>query len=138
MSKKTVIRADLIGSKCNTAILSTVAKLEGIKSMDIDAENCQLTVIGTVDPVAIVLALKKARLAAAIVGVEDDKPKEPDPPKPEPPKDPCRCREACVQACVEACEKACVPGCYYSPCALPNCCYYTAFRTAPYGYSWYW
>ena len=88
------------------------------------------------DPVAIVLELKKACLAAAIVSVEDDKPKEPDPAPAEPEKeddgDPCRCREACVQACVEACEKGCgVPGgCY--------CCYYTAFRPTPYGYGWHW
>ena len=104
--------------------------------MDIDSENCTLTVVGAVDPVAIVLELKKACLAAAIVSVEDDKPKEPDPAPAEPEKeddgDPCRCREACVQACVEACEKGCgVPGgCY--------CCYYTAFRPTPYGYGWHW
>ena len=42
--------------------------------MDINDENCTLTVVGTVDPVAIVLELKKACLAAAIVSVEDDKP----------------------------------------------------------------
>ncbi|OEL23851.1 hypothetical protein BAE44_0015130, partial [Dichanthelium oligosanthes] len=134
---KTVLRADLIGSNCKMAILSTVAKLEGIKSMDIDAENCTLTVVGTVDPVAIVLELKKACLAAVIISVEDDKPKEPEPaPEPEPPKEgyPCHCREACVQAC----EKGCGPGCYYSPCVLPSCWYYTAFRPSPYGYGWYW
>ncbi|CAL4977139.1 unnamed protein product [Urochloa decumbens] len=133
MSKKTVLRADLISSSCKMAILSTVAKLEGIKSMDIDAENCTLTVVGAVDPVAIVQELKKACLAAAIISVEDDKPEEPEPePEPEQPNqdDPCSCREACVQACVEACEKGCTPGCY--------CCYYGGFRPAPYGYGWYW
>ncbi|CAM0146418.1 unnamed protein product [Urochloa decumbens] len=126
MSKKTVLRADLIGSSCKMAILSTVAKLEGIKSMDIDDENCTLTVVGAVDPVAIVLELKKACLKAVIISVEEDKPKEPEP-DPEPTKedDPCRCREACVQACIEACEK----GCY--------CCCYGGFRPAPYGYGWY-
>jgi hypothetical protein len=101
--------------------------------MDIDAENCTLTVVGTVDPVAIVLGLKKACLAASIIGVEDDKPKEPDTkskPEPEPVKksdedDPCHC---VVEAC--DCEKVCVPGCY--------CCYYGAFRPAPYGYGWHW
>lgn len=102
--------------------------------MDINDENCTLTVVGTVDPVAIVLELRKARLAAVIASVEDDKPPEPEPPK----DDPCQCREACVQVCVEACEKGCVPGCYPSPCVLPNC-YYTASRPAPYGgYGWYW
>ncbi|PUZ57511.1 hypothetical protein GQ55_5G438000 [Panicum hallii var. hallii] len=124
--QKTVIRADLVGSGCKMAILSTVAKLEGIKSMDIDAENGTLTVVGAVDPVAIVLELKKACLAAAIVSVEDDKP--PAPEEPEKEDDPCcRCGEACVQACEEGCVRG---GCY--------CCYYTAFRPAPHGYGWYW
>ncbi|RCV24157.1 hypothetical protein SETIT_5G062300v2 [Setaria italica] len=133
MSKKIVIRADLIGSSCKMAILSTVAKLEGIKSMDIDAENCTLTVVGTVDPVAIVLELKKACLAAVIIGVEDDKPKEPETkPEEEDDDDPCHCVEACD------CKKGCVPGCNCSACVLPNCCYYGTFRHAPYGYGWYW
>uniref|UniRef100_A0A0D9UZ34 HMA domain-containing protein n=1 Tax=Leersia perrieri TaxID=77586 RepID=A0A0D9UZ34_9ORYZ len=53
MSKKTVIRSDLIGKACKSEILATVATLQGIKSMDIDAEKCTLTVVGTVDPVRI-------------------------------------------------------------------------------------
>jgi hypothetical protein len=43
--------------------------------MDINVKTCTLTVVGAVDPVsAIVLAVKKACLAAVIVSVEDDKP----------------------------------------------------------------
>ncbi|TVU22394.1 hypothetical protein EJB05_32086, partial [Eragrostis curvula] len=129
---KIVIKADLVGSKCRTAVMSTVGKLQGIKSMDIDDETCTLTVVGVVDPVSIVLELKKASLAAAIVSVEDDKPAE-EPPAPEGTTDTddkedhpsCECQVVCVQTCA--------PGCYYSPCVLPDCCYYRAFRALPYG-----
>ncbi|KAM0879860.1 hypothetical protein ACQ4PT_033951 [Festuca glaucescens] len=126
MSKKIVIRADLIGKKCMANILSTVAKLEEIKSIDIDQDKCTLTVVGTVDPVRVVRKLRKARFAAAIVSVEDD--------KPEKKKDPCQ--EACEKACKENCEKACncnegpwyrygyTPGCYSRPYAPPSSQYY--------------
>lgn len=94
--------------------------------MDIDPDKCTLTVVGTVDPVRIVHKLKKACFAAAIVSVEDDKPKKKDP-----------CQEACEKACKEACEKGryyCMPGCsYYNPCALPNCNYKSARTPVRYG-----
>ncbi|XP_047073905.1 heavy metal-associated isoprenylated plant protein 39-like [Lolium rigidum] len=121
MSKKIVIRADLISKKCMAKILSTVAKLEEIKSIDMDQDKCTLTVVGTVDPVRVVQKLRKARFAADVISVEDDKPKEP-----EKKKDPCQ----------EACEKACsynegpwyhygyTPGCYSSPYAQPSSQYY--------------
>ncbi|KAG8052531.1 hypothetical protein GUJ93_ZPchr0001g32209 [Zizania palustris] len=123
MSKKTVIKADLIGNACRSEILATVAKIKGIKSMDIDGEKCTLTVVGTVDPVRVVRRLKKKCFAANIVSVEDDKPKPPPPPK-----DPCK--EACEKACKEACEKKrcyCTPYCSsYTPCQPPvlpiSCC----------------
>lgn len=105
--------------------------------MDIDAENCTLTVVGTVDPVSIVLELKKVCLAATIVSVEDDKPPPAPAPEPEPVKGPCQCQDDCVKACIEACEMVCVPGCYYSPCVLPNCYYYRAGMPVPYGYGYY-
>jgi len=66
--------------------------------LDIDAEKCTLTVVGTVDPVCVALRLKKKCFAASIVSVEDDKPKDKD-------KDPCK--EACEKLCKAKCEKAC-------------------------------
>jgi hypothetical protein len=99
-----VIRADLIGKACQSDILSTVAKLKGIKSMEVDAEKCTLTVIGDVDPVRIARKLKKACFAATIVSVEDDKPKEQ-----EEEKDPCK--EACEKLCKAKCDKACCKEC---------------------------
>ncbi|EMS60556.1 hypothetical protein TRIUR3_28122 [Triticum urartu] len=109
MSKKIVIRADLVGKKCTSGILSIVSKLEGIKSMVVDDDKCTLTVVGTVDPVCVVHQLRKSCYAASIVSVEDDKPKEKKTP----------CQEACEKAwkdkyekaCKERCEKACKEPC---------------------------
>ena len=47
--------------------------------MDVDAEKCTLTVVGTVDPVCIAQKLKKKCFAVNIISVEDDKPKPPGP-----------------------------------------------------------
>ncbi|CAO2174190.1 unnamed protein product [Urochloa humidicola] len=146
MSKKIVIKADLVGQKCKSEILAAVSKLQGIKSLDIDAEKCTLTVVGTVDPVCVVLRLKKKCFAACIVSVEDDKPK-----KKEPCKEACEklckekcdkitcckeCKEKCEKECQDKCEKACEawlgkgcyscgrckpsPVCYNHPCAAPT------------------
>ncbi|XP_044428747.1 uncharacterized protein [Triticum aestivum] len=142
MSKKILIRADLIGDKCKSKILATAAKLKGIKSMDIDQDKCTLTVVGTVDPVRLLQCLRKSCFAAVIISVADDKPKEP-----EKKKDPCQeacekackdmcemaCKEKCDMACNEACCKKvtpscypsrCTPGCDSSPCGLPSCRFY--------------
>jgi hypothetical protein len=69
-----------------------------------------------VDTVSIVLALKKACLAAVIVSVEDDKPSEPA--AEETPeqgrKDPCHCQEAaasCVQGMLLQAMRASRPCC---------------------------
>ena len=125
----------------------------GIKSMEIDAEKCTLTVVGTVDPVRMVQRLKKKCFEATIVSVEDDKPKE----KKDPCKEACEklckekcdkitcckeCKDKCEKECKDKCEKACEAwlgkgccscsrckpspaGCYYDPCAV---------RSYPYGY----
>ncbi|KAM3329776.1 hypothetical protein ACQJBY_026671 [Aegilops geniculata] len=166
MSKKIVIRADLVGKKCTSGILSIVSKLEGIKSMVVDEDKCTLTVVGTVDPVCVVHQLRKSCFAASIVSVEDDKPKE----KKSPCQEACEkawkdkyekaCKERCEKACKEPCcddcgEKGtpyggygyrCTPGCYSSPCGLPSCHYYSSgygygygygVRAPPLGYTWY-
>ncbi|KAF0920838.1 hypothetical protein E2562_037305 [Oryza meyeriana var. granulata] len=109
---KTVIKADLIGEACKSEILATVATLQGIKSMDIDAEKCTLTVVGTVDPVCIVRKLRKKCFAACIVMVEDDKPKEV--------KEPCKeAKEKLEKAWKEVCEKCNIKPCSCSSCPTP-------------------
>ncbi|KAJ1283083.1 hypothetical protein BS78_03G101300 [Paspalum vaginatum] len=149
-NKKIVIKADLVGTKCKSEILAAVSKLQGIKSMEIDAEKCTLTVVGTVDPVCIVHKLKKKCFAASIVSVADDKPKE---------KDTCKevceklckercekitcckeCKEKCEEECKEACEKKCkawlgccsCSTCCKKPSSPPAGCYYV-----PGGYPYY-
>ncbi|OEL33935.1 hypothetical protein BAE44_0005042 [Dichanthelium oligosanthes] len=114
MSKKIVIKADLVGKTCMRDIMTVASTLQGIKSMEIDAEKCTLTVVGTVDPVRIAQRLTKKCFAATIISVADDKPKEP--------KDPCKeaceklCKEkcdkiTCCKECKEKCEKACKERC---------------------------
>ncbi|KAG8045542.1 hypothetical protein GUJ93_ZPchr0008g12013 [Zizania palustris] len=125
MSKKTVIHCDLISPGCVADIMSAVAPVFGINSMAIDEEKQTLTVLGAVDPVKLAHKLKCNKLAAQIVSVEDDKPKEKEKEKPKE-KDPCECLQECVKMCMESC--------YSSPCTLPDCCFYKACGTAPYGY----
>ncbi|CAO2207718.1 unnamed protein product [Urochloa humidicola] len=156
MSKKIVIKANLVGRACMSDILSVVATFQGIKSMEIDAEKCTLTVTGTVDPVRIAQKLKKKCFAANIISVADDKPKPPDPPK-DPCKEACEklckercdkiscckeCKEKCEKACKERCEKRCkawIEGgsCSCSRCRpSPGCCYTPSYPYSPYIYIW--
>ncbi|XBI17236.1 hypothetical protein VPH35_059334 [Triticum aestivum] len=147
MSKKIVIRADLVGKKCTSGILSIVSKLEGIplsdslhscvscnyfslpnvcdppgiKSMVVDEDKCTLTVVGTVDPVCVVHQLRKSCFAASIVSVEDDKPKEKKTP----------CQEACEKAWKDKYEKACKERCEKA-CKEP-CCDDCGEKGTPYG-----
>ncbi|XP_044428853.1 disease resistance protein RGA5 isoform X2 [Triticum aestivum] len=68
------IGARLRGEKCKRKILSTVSKLDGLESIDIqhdqDYGGYKLTVVGTVDPLRIVKVLKKRGFAAHVVGIE--------------------------------------------------------------------
>jgi hypothetical protein len=113
-----------------------------IKSIDMDQDKCTLTVVGTVDPVRVVQKLRKARFAAAVISVEDDKSKEKKNP----------CQEACEKGCKEKCEKACscneaccekepwngyTPVCYSSPYAQPNSYGYVVRAPPPMGYVCY-
>ncbi|XBH65142.1 hypothetical protein VPH35_118785 [Triticum aestivum] len=123
MSKKIVIRADLIGEKCKSKIMSIVAKLEGIKSMDIDQDKCTLTVVGTRRPGA-----RRAEAQEACEKAWKEK-----------------CEKACKEPCCDDCEKGtpsyrCTPGCYSSPCGLPSCHYYSngyGYGPPPLGYACY-
>nr|CAB3472648.1 unnamed protein product [Digitaria exilis] len=151
MSKKIVIKADLVGNACMRDIMAVVAKLQGIKSMTIDAEKCTLTVTGTVDPVCIVQRLRKKCFSAIILSVEDVKPPEP----PKPPKDPCKekceklckdkcerigckeCREKCEKACQERCERRCNAWLTGSSCSCGGCRPSSGWcHTSSYTYCW--
>ncbi|KAJ3694031.1 hypothetical protein LUZ60_009511 [Juncus effusus] len=98
--KKIVVKVNIVCDKCKTGILKTVAKLSGIKSMEIDEEKHTLTVIGNVDPASIVNALRKKKKQASIdsVGPEKAEEKKKDPGK-DLCKDLCKDLPACCRYC---------------------------------------
>jgi hypothetical protein len=53
-------------------------KFVGIISIAIDVDKGTLTVVGTVDPVCIILALRKKKYCADIESVNEDKKEEPE------------------------------------------------------------
>ncbi|KAJ3685911.1 hypothetical protein LUZ61_015075 [Rhynchospora tenuis] len=67
--QKIVIEVTLSSNKSNTSILTIVAKLDGVKSMKLDDKKNRLTVVGDVDPVSIVEAIRKKKKHAKIVSV---------------------------------------------------------------------
>ncbi|XP_074586825.1 heavy metal-associated isoprenylated plant protein 2-like [Curcuma longa] len=81
-AKKIVLKVCIMCNKCAVCVMSTIAKFDGITSMALDAEKSTVTIVGTVDAVLIVKALRKAKKPAEIVTVgQPDKPaddKKPD------------------------------------------------------------
>ncbi|XP_020108899.1 heavy metal-associated isoprenylated plant protein 39-like [Ananas comosus] len=104
MAKKIVLKVSIVCDKCKTCIMKTVAKVCGIKSLDLDGEKGTLTVIGDVDVVLIVKALRKAGKAAEIVSVGPEKEekkeeKEEEKKKEEKKDDKCKELPPCCPAC---------------------------------------
>ncbi|KAJ1690571.1 hypothetical protein LUZ63_014726 [Rhynchospora breviuscula] len=95
--KKIVVKVTIIREKCKTVILESVAKLDGIQSLNLDEEKGTLTVVGNVDPVSIINSLKKKKMAAQIESVGPPEEKKPD-------------EEECKKACekmIECCRRPC-------------------------------
>ncbi|KAG6483114.1 heavy metal-associated isoprenylated plant protein 2-like isoform X2 [Zingiber officinale] len=86
--RKIVLKVSIMCSKCEVCVMSTIAKFDGITSMALDKEKSTVTIVGIVDVVLIVKALRKAKKPAEIVTVgEPDKPdsgKKPDAEKKKP------------------------------------------------------
>lgn len=61
------------------------------------AEKGTVTVVGTVDPVCVIIAIRKGGKFAEITSVGP--PKKPDPPKRDPPKPACPPLPACCKQC---------------------------------------
>lgn len=61
------------------------------------AEKGTVTVVGTVDPVCVIIAIRKSGKFEEITNVGP--PKKPDPPKPDPPKLACPPLPACCTQC---------------------------------------
>ncbi|KAF8032426.1 hypothetical protein BT93_D1367 [Corymbia citriodora subsp. variegata] len=100
--------------------MTAVAKIEGVTSITIDIEKATLEIIGNVDPVCIVLSLrKKCGICVEIVSVGPEKPpekeKEPEEKEPKCPK-PCLsiCNPPCPK-CPEPCHSKCNPPCSKCP-----------------------
>ncbi|KAJ6857778.1 hypothetical protein NC651_039262 [Populus alba x Populus x berolinensis] len=75
--QKTVLKVNINCMKCQTEVLKTVAKLEGIDEIAVDIAKGTLTVIGVVDPVQVAKKLRKSGKMAEVVSVGPPK-KEPD------------------------------------------------------------
>ncbi|CAL9126612.1 unnamed protein product [Musa textilis] len=87
--KKIVLKVSILCSKCKVCILTTISKFDGIVSIAVDVEKSTVTIVGVVDAVLIVKALRKAKKPAEIVSVgEPDKKKEEK-------KDPCKLLPCC-------------------------------------------
>ncbi|GLJ20126.1 hypothetical protein SUGI_0365410 [Cryptomeria japonica] len=77
--KKVVVAVEMCCEKCKTRVLKTVAKVEGVDSIEVDASKNTVTVIGEVDPVKITVKIRKFSRCAQIISVGP----HPPPKKPE-------------------------------------------------------
>ncbi|KAF8015440.1 hypothetical protein BT93_H1065 [Corymbia citriodora subsp. variegata] len=112
MALKIVIKFIIKCKKDKKHLMTAVAKIEGINSIKIDIEKATIEITGNVDPVCIVLSLrKKCGICVEIVSVGPEKP--PDPKKKEP-KCPKKCKPPCSK-CPEPCHSKCKPPCTKCP-----------------------
>ncbi|KAE8801941.1 Metal ion binding protein [Hordeum vulgare] len=70
---KMVLKVPMVCKKCKSCILQIVSKVKGVKSMAYDEEKSTLTVVGEVDVVVVVDALRKGKHPATVVTVGDEK-----------------------------------------------------------------
>lgn len=88
--QKIVLKVSIMCNKCKVCVMRTVAKFDGVTSVALDVEKSTVTIVGDVDAVLIVKALRKAKKQAEIVTVgQPDK-------KPEANKNLPRCCRACT------------------------------------------
>ncbi|URE40459.1 Heavy-metal-associated domain [Musa troglodytarum] len=93
--KKIVLKVSIMCGKCKSCIMTTISKFHGVVSITMDAEKSTATVVGDVDAVLIVKALRKKKRPAEVVSVgEPDKEKKEEK-KPEPSKPLPSCCTAC-------------------------------------------
>ncbi|KAK3165072.1 hypothetical protein QOZ80_1AG0028580 [Eleusine coracana subsp. coracana] len=70
---KIVLKVAITCKKCKTCVLRIASKIKGIKSLTFDEDKATLTVVGDVDVVEIVEALRKAKHPAVVESVIDEK-----------------------------------------------------------------
>ncbi|XP_074586803.1 heavy metal-associated isoprenylated plant protein 2-like [Curcuma longa] len=96
-AKKIVLKVIITCEKCKVCVMRTVAKFDGVTSVALDVEKSTVTIVGTVDAVLIVKALRKAKKPAEIVTVG-----KPDEKKDEEKEKSCKDLPPCCRACTYA------------------------------------
>nr|CAB3477936.1 unnamed protein product [Digitaria exilis] len=133
---KIVLKVAITCKKCKTCVLGISSKIKGIKSLTYDDEKSTLTVVGEVDVVEIVAALRKAKHPAEVVSVTDEKKEAEEKKKKEEEekkkkeeeekkkKEACEAKKKCCcprpcPICPKPCPPACPPRC--PPPFAPAC-----------------
>ncbi|PUZ55360.1 hypothetical protein GQ55_5G205800 [Panicum hallii var. hallii] len=114
---KIVLKVAITCKKCKTCVLGISSKIKGIKSLTYDDEKSTLTVVGEVDVVEIVAALRKAKHPAEVVSVTDEKKEAEEKKKKEEEEKKKKEAEAAKKKC--CCPMPC-PMCP-KPCPTPPC-----------------
>ncbi|CAI9764510.1 unnamed protein product [Fraxinus pennsylvanica] len=83
-TKKTELKVTINCEKCKTEVLKAVAKLTGVDSVAVTADEGTVTVVGTVDPVCVITAIRKTGKFSEITSVGPPKKPDPEPDLPEP------------------------------------------------------
>ncbi|CAD5165791.1 unnamed protein product [Musa acuminata subsp. malaccensis] len=100
--KKIVLKVSIMCGKCKSCIMTIISKFHGVVSITMDAEKSTATVVGDVDVVLIVKALRKKNRPAQVVSVgEPDKEKkdEKKDEKEDDKKEPSKPLPSCCTAC---------------------------------------
>ncbi|KAG2634827.1 late cornified envelope-like proline-rich protein 1 [Panicum virgatum] len=121
---KVVLKVAITCKKCKTCVLGISSKIKGIKSLTYDDEKSTLTVVGEVDVVEIVAALRKAKHPAEVVSVTDEK-KEAEEKKKKEEEEKKKKEEAAKKKCCcpmpcSMCPKPCPPPSCPLPCPPPH------------------
>lgn len=121
---KIVLKVAITCKKCKTCVLGISSKIKGIKSLTYDDEKSTLTVVGEVDVVEIVAALRKAKHPAEVVSVTDEK-KEAEEKKKKEEEEKKKKEEAAKKKCCcpmpcSMCPKPCPPPSCPLPCPPPH------------------
>ncbi|KAL3725730.1 hypothetical protein ACJRO7_030715 [Eucalyptus globulus] len=125
-AKKIVLKFIIKCAKDKKHLMKAVANIEGITFIEVSMDKGTLTIKGNVDPVCVVVALrKKCGICVEIETVGPDPPPKPkeEPKKPKCPK-PCqsKCTPPCPK-CPETCHSKCDPPCSKCrPLCLPPPC----------------